>query len=245
MDTFSAMTLLHDEALYLHEGTQYQVEKLDWEEKKAFVREVDVDYFTDANLAVQLKVLEVDKEKSHSSCRIEFGDVTVNAMATIFKKIKLSTFETIGSGPIHLPEQELHTNATWIQFEESVQEEIGKEALENALIGLSHVLQAVSSVYVMCDRNDLRVVPQMKAVHSGKPTIFLYDRYPGGVGLSDDVFKHIKVILERTKQYIQACTCEEGCPSCVGVGSKENTKELSLTLLGKLLEVRETGVIKK
>ncbi|RXI98702.1 DEAD/DEAH box helicase [Anaerobacillus alkaliphilus] len=245
MDTFSAMTLLHDEALYLHEGTQYQVEKLDWEEKKAFVREVDVDYFTDANLAVQLKVLEVDKQKTHANCSIEFGDVTVNAMATIFKKIKLSTFETIGSGPIHLPEQELHTNATWIQFEESVQEEIGKEAMENALLGLSHVLQAVSSVYVMCDRNDLRVVPQMKAVHSGKPTIFLYDRYPGGVGLSEDVYKHIKVILERTKHYIRACTCEEGCPSCVGVGSKENTKELSLTLLARLLEARDADVIKK
>lgn len=245
MDTFSAMTLLHDEALYLHEGTQYQVEKLDWEEKKAFVREVDVDYFTDANLAVQLKVLEVDQHKSHGSCSTEFGDVTVNAMATIFKKIKLSTFETIGSGPIHLPEQELHTNATWIQFDESVQEEIGKEALENALIGLSHVLQAVSSVYVMCDRNDLCVVPQMKAVHSGKPTIFLYDRYPGGVGLSEDVYKHMSVILERTKDYIQSCTCEEGCPSCVGVGSKENVKQLSLLLVAKLLEVSETNVVKK
>jgi DEAD/DEAH box helicase domain-containing protein len=236
MDTFSAMTLLHDEALYLHEGTQFQVEKLDWEEKKAFVREVDVDYFTDANLAVQLKVLEVDKHKKHSSCSVEFGDVTVNAMATIFKKIKLSTFETIGSGPIHLPEQELHTNATWIQFEESVQAEIGKAELENALIGLSHVLQAVSSVYCMCDRNDLRVVPQMKAIHSGKPTIFLYDRYPGGVGLSDDVYKHINVILERTKQFIETCSCEGGCPSCVGVGSKENSKQLSLLLLARLLE---------
>ncbi|WP_281243177.1 DEAD/DEAH box helicase [Anaerobacillus alkalidiazotrophicus] len=239
MDTFSAMTLLHDEAIYLHEGIQFQVEKLDWEEKKAFVREVDVDYFTDANLAVQLKVLEVDNQKKHISCSVEYGDVTVNAMATIFKKIKLETFETIGSGPIHLPEQELHTNAVWISFEEAVQAEIGKEALENALIGLSHVMQAVATVYVMCDRHDLRVVPQMKAIHSGKPTIFLYDRYPGGVGLSSDVFKHIYIILDKTKHYIQRCTCEEGCPSCVGVASSSNSKTLSLTLLNNLLEVRD------
>ncbi len=68
MDRFSAMTLLHDEAIYLHQGTQYQVEKLDWEEKKAFVREVDVDYYTDANLAVQLKVLEVDKLTNNERC---------------------------------------------------------------------------------------------------------------------------------------------------------------------------------
>ena len=63
MDQYSAMTLLHEEAIYLHQGTQFQVEKLDWEEKKAFVREVDVDYFTDANIAIELKVLSEDKEK--------------------------------------------------------------------------------------------------------------------------------------------------------------------------------------
>ena len=70
MDTFSALTLLHDEAIYLHQGVQYQVELLDWEEKKAFVREVDVDYFTDANLAVQLRVLEEDKEENQPMRRL-------------------------------------------------------------------------------------------------------------------------------------------------------------------------------
>lgn len=86
MDRFSAMTLLHDEAIYLHQGIQYQVEYLDWDEKKAYVREVDVDYFTDANLAVNLKVLEADKERLEGTYSISYGDVMVSAMATIFKK---------------------------------------------------------------------------------------------------------------------------------------------------------------
>lgn len=86
MDRFSAMTLLHDEAIYLHQGIQYQVEYLDWDEKKAYVREVDVDYFTDANLAVNLKVLEADKERLEGAYSIGYGDVMVSAMATIFKK---------------------------------------------------------------------------------------------------------------------------------------------------------------
>lgn len=238
MDMFSAMTLLHDEAIYLHEGTQYQVEKLDWEEKKAFVREVAVEYFTDANLAVQLKVLETDKKVETSFCTVEYGDVTVNAMATIFKKIKLSSFETIGSGPIHLPEQELHTTATWISISEEIQKEFGKEALETALTGLSYVLQAVASVYVMCDQNDLRVVPQIKAIHSSKPTIFLYDRYPGGVGLSEDVYKYIDVILQKSHQYIRSCSCKDGCPSCVGVAGNVlvQSKQESLNLLNLLLD---------
>lgn len=235
MDTFSAMTLLHDEAIYLHEGTQYQVEKLDWEEKKAFVREVDVEYFTDANLAVSLKVLEVDRNRESSTFSIEYGDVTVNAMATIFKKIRLSTFETIGSGPIHLPEQELHTSAVWISIRDTLQDSFGKDELETALFGVSHTLQAIASLYVMCDANDLRSIAQKKAIHSGKPTIFLYDRYPGGVGLSEEVYNAIDVILQKCCSFIENCPCMEGCPSCVGVNGIGNAKELALKLLKGLL----------
>lgn len=86
MDRFSAMTLLHDEAIYLHEGVQYQVEKLDYEHLKAYVKQVDVEYYTDANLAVQLKVLEIDQTTEKEAVSVHFGDVTVNAMPTIFKK---------------------------------------------------------------------------------------------------------------------------------------------------------------
>ncbi|MFP3489738.1 ATP-dependent helicase, partial [Staphylococcus sp. SIMBA_130] len=87
--------------------------------KKAWVREVDVDYYTDANLAVQLKVLEEDKHDPLPHTTATYGEVMVNAMATIFKKIKFETHENIGSGPIHLPEEELHTNACWFDFPES------------------------------------------------------------------------------------------------------------------------------
>lgn len=85
-DRFSAMTLLHEEAIYMHQGIQYQVEKLDWEEKKAYVREVSVDYYTDANLAVSLKVLEEDNKSNYLKAETGFGDVSIVAMSTIFKK---------------------------------------------------------------------------------------------------------------------------------------------------------------
>src|SRR5690606_41720778 len=104
-----------------------QVEKLDWEEKKAFVREVDVDYFTDANLAVNLRVLEVDKERNQDSIEIGYGDVSVQAMATIFKKIKFETHENIGSGPIHLQEEELHKSYTCIQMKTKEIEGVSKK----------------------------------------------------------------------------------------------------------------------
>ena len=232
MDRFSAMTLLHDEAIYLHEGVQFQVEKLDWEEKKAFVREVDVDYYTDANLAVQLRVLEVDKEREMEFASVSYGEVTVQAMATIFKKIKFDTHENIGSGPIYLPEEELHTSAAWISLNEGIKNKLTDKKLEEGLIGIANLLRHVAPLHVMCDPSDLHVVPQVKAVHSEKPTIFLYDRYPGGVGLSEKVYEIMEELLVEAEQIISHCGCESGCPSCVGMeATGEDGKQLSLMLI--------------
>jgi DEAD/DEAH box helicase domain-containing protein len=234
MDRFSAMTLLHDEAIYLHQGIQYQVEYLDWDEKKAYVREVDVDYFTDANLAVNLKVLEADKERREGTYSIGYGDVMVSAMATIFKKIKFETHENIGSGPISLPEEELHTNAVWLSFEKEQFHE-SEERLEQALISVANAIQSIAPLMVMCDPSDLHVVPQIKAVHNEQPTIFLYDRYPGGIGLSDKVYEQMNDVLSQTNQLIVNCSCESGCPSCIGMeAQREHAKSDALVLLQQL-----------
>jgi DEAD/DEAH box helicase domain-containing protein len=222
MDRFSAMTLLHDEAIYLHQGTQFQVEKLDWDEKKAFVREVDVDYFTDANLAVQLKVLEVDKLLSKVDAEFGYGDVSVRAMATIFKKIKFETHENIGSGPIHLPEEELHTNAAWISLNQSMSE-MGHERLEQGLVGTAHALNHIAPLFVMADPQDFHVIPQVKADHNEKPTIFFYDRYPGGIGLSEKIYSGMSEVFDETKKMITRCQCESGCPSCIGTDTISET----------------------
>lgn len=235
MDRFSAMTLLHDEAIYLHQGVQFQVEELDWEEKKAYVREVDVDYFTDANLAVHMKVLEEDLSKELAACSIGFGDAAVQAMATFFKKIKFDTHENIGFGPIHLPEEILHTNAAWISISDETAEKWNGERLEDALVGAANVLRHISPLSVMCDPSDLHVVPQVKASHNDRPTIFLYDRYPGGVGLSKKVFDMTKEILLKCSQMVSECPCQSGCPSCVGTdGELDSRKMDTIKLLNEL-----------
>ncbi len=228
MDRLSAMTLLHDEAIYLHEGVQFQVEKLDWEHKKAYVREVDVEYYTDANLAVQLKVLEIDKTIDREKAAIHYGDVTVNILPTIFKKIKMTTFENIGSGPISLPEEEIHTSAFWLE----IKDEEPEKSLEHVLMGIANVLHHVVPIHTMCDRSDIHVVSQMKAAHTGLPTIFLYDHYPGGIGLAEHVFKRFDEVKKAAQELIKKCPCQEGCPSCVGMGiEKINLKKKSIKLL--------------
>lgn len=234
MDRFSAMTLLHEEAIYLHQGVQYQVEKLDWEEKKAFVREVDVDYFTDANLAVELKVLEIDKSRSINHTEVAYGDVSILAKATIFKKIKFDSHENIGSGPISLPEEELHTSSAWISIEDSL--ELSESRMEQGLIGAAHALRYIAPIFVMCDSGDIHVVPQVKAVHNEKPTIFFYDRYPGGIGLSEKIYDGIESVLKEARGMINRCQCESGCPSCIGTDpTSEHAKYDALQILERFL----------
>lgn len=157
-----------------------------------------------------------------------FCDVTVS----MFIKIKFETHENIGSGPIHLPEEELHTNAAWVQVNDDERQNWNDIKLEEALLGTANVLGHVAALKVMCDPSDLHVFPQIKAVHNEKPTIFLYDRYPGGVGLSQKVYEQMPEIISEAHRLISRCPCESGCPSCIGVGgSGEQTKNNALRLL--------------
>lgn len=238
VDRFSAPTLIHEEAIYIHEGVQFQVEKLDYEEKKAYVREVKVDYFTDANLAVQLKVLHVDREIQGKALNRYFGEVTVNAKPTIFKKIKLRTHENIGSGPIHLPEEELHSSSYWFTFSEEIAAKRSANDMQFALLGIANVLVHIAPLYLMCDPLDIRVVPQVKAVHTKLPTIFFYDRYPGGVGLSERLYEVHDELIQQAKRLITSCSCLSGCPACVGPIEEVGLlgKSLAIKLLQQLEE---------
>jgi DEAD/DEAH box helicase domain-containing protein len=237
VDRFSAPTMIHEEAIYIHEGTQFQVEKLDYEEKKAYVREVNVDYYTDASMAIQLKVLHVLLEEESNGLLRQYGDVTINAIPTIFKKIRLRTHENIGSGPIRLPEEELHTSAYWFTFNEEISAGKSQNDLQFALLGIANVLVHIAPLYLMCDPYDIRVVPQVKAVHNQKPTLFFYDRYPGGVGLSERLYEVHDTLLEQAQQLIRHCTCQSGCPACVGPIEEVGLlgKQLSIDLLQRLV----------
>ncbi len=239
MDRFSVLTLLHEEAIYLHEGQQYHVDTLDWDEQKAYVRAVDADYYTDANLAVTLKVLDISSGEPSDAPR-SYGDVMVVALATIYKKIKLGTHENVGWGKIHLPEQELHTTAYWLCVPPIVSDSMkGKDALQAGLVGLGNVLGQVAPLYLMCDPRDLGVVPQVKNPFTGQSTIFLYDSYPGGIGFSQKLYDMHATLLEAAAELVKACPCESGCPSCVGPAMEVGLegKQHTLDLVNGLLVV--------
>jgi len=215
VDAFSAPMLLHEEAIYMHGGEQYQVEKLDYPNKKAYVRQVEVDYYTDASLAVEVKVLEEWRSHPAPAAR-GVGQVLVRALATMFKKIKLHTHENVGSGPIHLPEQELPTTAYWVSLAPEVSGQLPPAQLEAGLAGIAHLLAHVGPLFLLCDPRDLGSATHVRSPHTGLPTIYLYDAYPGGVGLAEKLYDLHEQLLEAALATLKECPCRDGCPSCVG-----------------------------
>src|SRR3989440_552828 len=217
VDRFAAPVLVHEQAIYLHESKQFQVEKLDWENAKAYVREVKVDYYTDAGLAVRIRVLaEFASATADQKATRAHGEVLVSALATVYKKLTFYTHENVGWGKIHLPEQELQTTSFWLALPEAVTRTWPKERVEVALAGLGNLLHALAPLFLMCDPHDLGLAVEVRSPHTSLPTIYLFDMTPGGVGFSERLFRSTEPLLERAAEHLRDCPCVEGCPSCVG-----------------------------
>ena len=234
VDRFSAPMLVHEEAIYIHGGRQYQVEKLDFAEKKAYVRAVQVNYFTDANLSVDLKVLDVFAQEEQEVLRA-WGEVRINALVSMFKKIRFHTHENLGTGPVNLPETEMHTTAFWLAFPPAATEGMTPAAVEAGLLGLANLIPQIASLFIMGDPRDLRAVSQVKSPFTGRPTLFLYDNYPGGVGYSELIYRIYREIFQAARETIINCHCSAGCPSCVGAAGEAGMEGKKYTL--QLLEV--------
>ncbi|TAK76236.1 MAG: DEAD/DEAH box helicase [Dehalococcoidia bacterium] len=229
VDRPSAMTLLHDEAIYTHDGRQYHVDRLDWEELKAYVRPVDVDYYTDAHVAVDLRVLDEDATVADSG----YGQVAVTYLATLFKKIRLHTHENIGWGKIRLPQDDLHTEAFWQTLPDALVAQWSKDDAEQALMGLGQLLTGVAPLLLMCDRGDLRLSVQVRSPHTGMPTVFLWERVPGGVGFSEQLLRERERLLTMAHELVLGCPCSNGCPGCVGPAAPgDATKARVIEALG-------------
>ncbi len=215
VDLFAAPTLVYQNAIYLHESRQYHVDRLDWGERKAYVTPVDVDYYTQALLAVTLKPLETFAAAQAAAGERSHGEVMVSSIATIYKKLRLETQENLGWGKIHLPELELHTTAYWVALGAEF-DSWRRDELDVALSGAGRALQTVASVLLMSDPHDLGMVAQVRSPHAEKPLVYLYDSVPGGVGLAARLFERHPELVAGALGLVEACRCEEGCPACVG-----------------------------
>ncbi len=239
----TALTALHEKAIYLHEARQFQVERFDYEGRKAYVRQVDCDYFTDAIDYTQVKVLEEFESRPLAGASSVHGEVRVNRQVVGWKKIKFFTLENVGSGHLSMPEQEMHTTAFWLHFPASFLAKFsGLTPAEklSGLVGLGNALQTVASLLLMCDPRDLGVSLTeeiAQGLQAFEPNLFLYDAYPGGIGQSAPLFQLTSKLLAHSAELLAQCPCEAGCPSCVGpVGEVgERGKEAASAFLAALV----------
>lgn len=236
MDRYTVPMLLHEQAIYLHDAQQYQVETLDFENHKAYIRKVDVGYYTDADLQVSLRVLQQDQLREDVAPPRALGEVLVTSMVTLFKKMKYDTHENLGFGPVDLPEIEMTTSACWWTVPDAIAAAYSPDDLQGGMLGIAAMLRQLAPLYLMCAPRDLSVLYRVRDPFTRKPTVYLYDGIPGGVGLSEKAFDLLPMLLSHSKEAIEACTCENGCPSCVGPVAEvgEGGKRTAVALLARL-----------
>lgn len=237
IDYSGAFYHIFPKAIYVHDGVQYQVEELDFENRKAYVRRGDFDFYTDAEDKTAVHVLDVFDEAPPSPARAYHGEVHVANKVVGFKKIRYYTQENVGYGDVELPEREMSTTAYWSRLSGSFLAGLpfNKVELVSGLYGVKYVLHNLAAFILMCEIRDLGTAvgaeregeelkslfqtgdPLAEAVGEDfEPQIFLYDNYPGGIGFSEKLFLLHRQLWEGARQRVSDCPCRYGCPSCIG-----------------------------
>jgi DEAD/DEAH box helicase domain-containing protein len=238
-DFNSGPSTLHPKAIYLVEGKLFQVEKLDFDGRKAFVREIDCDYYTDAITYTRVTILDTFEQEMGTGTS-SHGEVHVVSRVVGFKKIKFYTNENVGSGELDLPEQQMHTTSYWLTIPPDVMASLPYAADDrrDGVVGLAFAIRQVSQLLLMCDRHDIGISIDTGEEKDRTPRLFVYDNYPGGIGFSQPLFRMHQLLLEGTRRLIGECSCENGCPGCVGPFGNTGplAKAVALRILDRLLE---------
>ena len=226
MDRPGAKELIFKNAVYLHRGRQYLVESLDIDNRKCLVREAAVNYFTDGLVKTDIKTLSEDEALDLGACSGSLGDVLVRSQTARFKKIRFHTHENIGYGDIDLPEEEMQTRALALLFGRdtaagAVLSGFGEDAMGSILSGAGTLVKHIAPVFLLCDPRDLGVAERVRDPHFGVPALYIYDKYPGGAGLSEALARRTEELFSAISQAVAECPCKEGCPSCVGPGENK------------------------
>ncbi len=245
VDFSSAPETIYAGAIYMIQSSPYQVERLDWEGRKAFVTRTRADYYTDAIDYTRLKILERFEQADERQHAVAQGEVHLVRRIAGYKKIRYYTHENVGYGNIDLPDQEMHTTAVWWQVQAEALDAAfaSRHMALDGFLGAGYAMHIVAAMRMLSEPRDIgRAVGdgnaewfatvgangrgQMRnsageAVDPGQlqqftPTLFLYDNYPGGIGISAPLFDIRSAIVADARQLVSACACSHGCPSCIG-----------------------------
>ena len=260
VDFTSAHTTLYEGAVYMCESELYAVEKLDYANRRAYVRKTPGEYYTDAIDYTDVSILEGFERRQGEGTVSEHGEVKVVTRVVGYKKIKFYTLENLGYGKIELPDLQFHTTSFWVTFQKALLERLPYHRLDiiDGVLGLGYALHSMAALHLMCDPHDinrcvgdrgakwfLRLSRDAKGIYSSfdspeevsaetmplfEPTLFLFDNYPGGMGFSHQLYDDSRMLLEKTMRLISKCSCAWGCPSCVGPVKEVGEKSKEVAL---------------
>ncbi|MFQ5506331.1 MAG: DEAD/DEAH box helicase [Planctomycetota bacterium] len=223
IDRAGSITAVHEGAIYLVEGETWRIERFDYENRRAYARRVSSDYFTDAETDTEVRVLRLEARRARllggrSDYEVWRSEVHLTTVATLYKKIRFYTRENLGAGDIHLPPEELDTEAFVLTLSEESAAELGLLAGDRAAAwrAVGGLLRRVAPLFVRCQPSDLGIATEVRSAHFKCPTIFLWDRVQGGVGLSELLFDDHESLVGAALEVAQNCACRDGCPACVG-----------------------------
>ncbi len=217
VDAVSAPELVYPEAIYLHGGETYFVRELDWENRVAYVERKEVDYYTQAIVESTIRIGDTRQSAPIPGGMKMLVDATVSWMTVAFKKIQFYNMDSIGWGKLDLPGQKLETVALGIHVNGETVGLLSERNLKvsEGFAGVRNLLLVVMPLYAMCDPSNLGGI--VESSNTGVPTLFVYDRFPNGLGLSEKCFYIIDEIFQAALELVRDCPCSKGCPSCVGM----------------------------
>jgi DEAD/DEAH box helicase domain-containing protein len=237
-----ALFFIYPGAIYLHQGEAYLVEELDLVGHTAYATPATVTYYTQDKEITDLHILRVLRDKSCRGTRVYLGEVEVTTRVVGFKKMLQFTDEVIGEEPLDLPPQVFPTVALWFDLPPEVVAQLSEAQLDFAggLHATEHAAIGILPLFALCDRNDIGGVSTPLHPDTARAQIFIYDAYPGGIGIAEKGFDLVEELWQTTLKAITECPCQEGCPSCIqspkcGNNNKPLDKRAAQLLLERLL----------
>jgi DEAD/DEAH box helicase domain-containing protein len=217
VDAARAFSSVHPGAIYLHQGQHYRVARLDLDDAAAWVEAVDPQETTQTRSSTSVAIVSAERAVDVGAATLSLGVVEVTEQVTGYRRISLLDGETIGDVDLSLPPTCLTTRAFWYTVEPSLLALAGvrARAVPGTLHAAEHAGIGMLPLFTICDRWDVGGVSTALQADTGRPTIVIYDGYPGGAGIAELGFAAGRTHLEATLEAIRSCPCESGCPSCV------------------------------
>jgi len=211
-----AFSTVHQGAIYLHLGRSYEVRELDLDARRALVEPFDGDWYTQPKRETDTTIERLLDRRETLGVTLSFGEVSVTETVLAYQRRRLSDHAQVDLVALDLPETTFSTQALWFELDaEALTKTIPLDSLLGSLHATEHAQIAMLPLLAMCDRWDIGGLSTNLHPQTGRPTIFIYDGHPGGVGLTRQAYERFEELCRDAHRLIAECSCKSGCPSCV------------------------------